>query len=342
MKNVTQNMELFTNQGCLTISAIKRVVSEDLSEKEQATVKNHLSSCKLCQEAVQGAGNFNDLHDFEAGISELYNKWNSKSDGPRYTFRNKRTRVLSIAATVALLIGFSVFYIINDKKSQKYFTNIMEHGMALDSAMTQVQIHPVSNKQNYIAINELDMKSRDTYVSDSIKTESAIPLGKIDITSVYARSSTIDEAKHEIYSERKQFPRSSHLSYPNVVMHKPPSYIKLNMPEEEEAKDELFMVVEEMPEFRGSDLQSFRTYVQKKIVYPKEAIEQNISGRVYAQFTIDKSGELIDAKILCRVHPALDREVIRVLNDSPIWQPGKQRDRPVSVSMIIPVDFYLY
>lgn len=342
MKKVTQNMELFTNQGCLTISSIKGFISGDLSKKQIEDIKNHISSCELCREAVKGARKFNDIQDFETGISELRNKWNSKSVKPKYYLRKKKTRILSIAATVALLIGLGVFYLINEKIAQEYFSEIMEHGMNLDSAMTQVQIQPAYNRQNHSASNDLDTKSRNTFISDSINRESAIPLGKIAITRVYARSSTFHDAKDEKYSERKQVSRSSHLSYPNVVMHMPPSYINLNMPDEKESRDELFVVVEEMPKFRGADLQSFRTYIQKKIVYPREAIEQKISGRVYAQFTIDKSGELIDAKILNKVHPALDREVIRVLNDSPIWQPGKQRDKPVSVSMIIPVDFNLY
>lgn len=342
MKKVTQNMELFTNQGCLTIASIKGFISGGLSEKQLENVKNHISSCELCREAVEGARKFSDIQDFEAGISELRNNWNSKSVKSKYLLRRKKTRVLSIAATITLLIGLSVFYLINKKISQEYFSDIMENGMDLDSAMTQVQIHPASNKQDHSASNDSDTKSRNSFISDSVNTESAIPLGKIAVTRVYARSSTFHDTKDKIYTERKQIPRSSHLSYPNVVMHLPPSYINLNMPEEKEVAEDLFVVVEEMPKFRGADLQSFREYIQKRIIYPRKAIEQNISGRVYAQFTIDKSGKLIDPKILNKVHPAIDSEVIRVLNDSPIWQPGKQRDRPVCVSMIIPVDFYLY
>lgn len=341
MKDKSQNMELFTNQGCLTISAIKGIHIGNLSDKQLDEVNNHLNSCKLCQEAAEGVKNFNDIRDFEAGITELHNKWKSKSEEPDFYNRNKRIKVLSVAATIAVLIGISLFYLLNEKKSKEYFTDLLEQGMTLDSAMTQVQIHPVGSKKNYQFGIDLDTKSRNIFVSDSINTESAIPLGKIDITSVYANASNLHEAIDEVSADRKQVSLISRLSYPKVVMHMPPTYIDLNMPEEE-VMDDLFVAVEEMPEFKGSDLQSFRAYIQKRIVYPKEAIEQQISGRVYAQFTIDESGELRDAKILYKVHPVLDKEVIRVLNTSPKWKPGKQRDKAVSVSMIVPVDFNLY
>ncbi|MBO5707756.1 MAG: energy transducer TonB, partial [Bacteroidales bacterium] len=41
------------------------------------------------------------------------------------------------------------------------------------------------------------------------------------------------------------------------------------------------------------------------------------------------------------VHPDIDREALRVINSSPQWTPGKQRDRAVAVSYTFPVIFML-
>ena len=60
---------------------------------------------------------------------------------------------------------------------------------------------------------------------------------------------------------------------------------------EEEDDDEFFMVVENMPEFPGGDL-GLMKYIQKNVKYPPIAKEYNITGKVYVQFIVDKSGYL--------------------------------------------------
>ena len=60
------------------------------------------------------------------------------------------------------------------------------------------------------------------------------------------------------------------------------------------------------------------------------------------EFTIDEKGRLIDGTILKSCHPLLDNEVLRVINTSPVWKPGKQNGKAVKVSMVMPVDFVVH
>jgi protein TonB len=106
-----------------------------------------------------------------------------------------------------------------------------------------------------------------------------------------------------------------------------------------EDDDDVFVIVEKMPVFQGGDINSFRTWVQENLVYPDLAIENNISGRIIIQFTINKEGLVTNAKVLKGVDPLLDSEALRVVNSSPIWIPGQQRGRKVSVIITIPVTF---
>jgi len=110
---------------------------------------------------------------------------------------------------------------------------------------------------------------------------------------------------------------------------------------EEEDEAEVFFIVEDMPTFQGGDLESFRNYIQGSIKYPTIALENAISGTVYVNFVVNARGEIANITIVRGVDGSLDNEVVRALKAAPKWEPGKQRGKPVSVSMSIPVRFIL-
>lgn len=115
-----------------------------------------------------------------------------------------------------------------------------------------------------------------------------------------------------------------------------------NMVFEEETRDEgeVFMIVEEMPEFPGGT-EALQKYLAQSVRYPVIAQENGIQGRVYIQFVINQNGEVTNATILRGVDPSLDREALRVVEAMPKWKPGKQRNRPVRVSYTVPINFVL-
>ncbi len=110
----------------------------------------------------------------------------------------------------------------------------------------------------------------------------------------------------------------------------------------EEVEEEVFTIVEDMPLFNGKLAEEgFREYVVKNTQYPAVAQENGISGRVLVEFTINRSGELVDAKVMRSVDPSLDAEALRVIKSSPKWTPGKQRGKTVKVKYTFPVVFKL-
>ncbi len=111
--------------------------------------------------------------------------------------------------------------------------------------------------------------------------------------------------------------------------------------EEESAEEEVFVIVEDMPQFKGGDLNEFRAWIGKNMKYPEVASENGISGRVFVQFAVNSKGEVCDVVIVRGVDPALDKEAERVIKSSPNWTPGKQRGRPVKVQFTLPVVFVL-
>ncbi len=111
--------------------------------------------------------------------------------------------------------------------------------------------------------------------------------------------------------------------------------------EEQEEEEMVFIIVEEMPKFLGGDQDTFRKWVQENLHYPDSAAAKGISGKVFVQFVVNSSGQVVNAKIVRGVDPYLDNEALRVVNSSPLWEPGKMKGRPVSVQFIFPFMFVL-
>jgi periplasmic protein TonB len=107
-----------------------------------------------------------------------------------------------------------------------------------------------------------------------------------------------------------------------------------------EAESEIFVIVEDMPEFPGGEVQ-LRKWIAANIKYPVIAAENGIQGKVYVQFVVDKDGSITNARIARGVDPSLDQEALRVVNNLPKWKPGMQRGKPVRVSYTVPINFQL-
>lgn len=114
-------------------------------------------------------------------------------------------------------------------------------------------------------------------------------------------------------------------------------YIEVE-PEPEE--EEVFMVVEDAPEFPGG-INALLEYLKKNIKYPAICRDNNIQGRVIVSFVVNKDGKIVDPEVVKGVNPSLDKEALRVISTMPNWKPGYQRGKPVRVKYSVPVNFRL-
>lgn len=102
----------------------------------------------------------------------------------------------------------------------------------------------------------------------------------------------------------------------------------------------VFTIVDEMPTFPGGDM-AMLTYINKSVVYPREAIEKGIQGRVVVCFVVNEDGSISKTRIVRGIDPSLDREAERVVNAMPQWNPGKKRGEEVAVMYTLPIIFRL-
>ena len=105
--------------------------------------------------------------------------------------------------------------------------------------------------------------------------------------------------------------------------------------------EDVFEVVENMPEFPDGGMPGLMKYLSANIRYPEAAHKAGTQGRVTVQFVVGKDGSIGNVGILRGVDPALDAEAIRVISSMPKWKPGTQKGEPVNVKYTVPVMFRL-
>ena len=96
--------------------------------------------------------------------------------------------------------------------------------------------------------------------------------------------------------------------------------------------------VEEMPEFPGG-MPALIEFLQTNIKYPKDAIKQEVGGRVMVMFVVETDGSISNVRVARKVFPSLDEEAVRVVKAMPKWKPGKEKGRLVRVNYTLPVVF---
>ena len=117
-------------------------------------------------------------------------------------------------------------------------------------------------------------------------------------------------------------------------------YTPVEVEEEEVEEQQIFQVVEEMPEFPGGMGECMK-FLGKNIKYPQISADNGVQGRVIVQFVVNKDGSIVDPVVVRGVDPYLDKEALRVISMMPKWKPGKQRGKPVRVKYTVPVMFRL-
>jgi len=115
----------------------------------------------------------------------------------------------------------------------------------------------------------------------------------------------------------------------------PPPPKNQNPEESEKNDDEIFIVVEQMPELIGGIAS-----IMNEIDYPEMARMAGIEGRVVVQFVIDENGNVINPKVIRGIGGGCDEEAVRAIKTAK-FIPGLQRGIPVKVRYSIPITFSL-
>ncbi len=97
--------------------------------------------------------------------------------------------------------------------------------------------------------------------------------------------------------------------------------------------------VEGMPEFPGGE-EAICKYISENLVYPQDAIDQKIGGKVIVEFIVKVDGSISDIAVEKSSNcVSLDNAAIEVIKRMPAWKPGHLEGQNVDVHMHIPIKF---
>ncbi len=106
-------------------------------------------------------------------------------------------------------------------------------------------------------------------------------------------------------------------------------------PKFELKKENYSMMAEKMPEIIGG-LQS----IQKKIIYPEDAIKNKIEGTVYVLAYVNENGDVDFAEVLKGIGYGCDESAKKAVLETK-FKPAYTQGKPTKVRIVIPIRFKL-
>lgn len=94
------------------------------------------------------------------------------------------------------------------------------------------------------------------------------------------------------------------------------------------------------PQFPGGE-RKMMAFMREHLIYPSDAMQQGIEGRVVLRFVVTETGKLDSIRVQRSLSPSCDREAVRIVEAMPAWSPGKLNGNPVRVYYNLPVRFDL-
>lgn len=113
---------------------------------------------------------------------------------------------------------------------------------------------------------------------------------------------------------------------------------KMHEEEPEAGKDKRLKEGEVESEFEGG-LKGWQQYLNRNLRYPREAIMPRIQGEVRIAFMVSAVGAVQDIWVLKSIERSLDKESVRLLEDSPNWIPAEQDGQRVKSYKIQPIRY---
>lgn len=86
---------------------------------------------------------------------------------------------------------------------------------------------------------------------------------------------------------------------------------------------------------------SFKSYLNKNLIYPEEAKSNEIEGTVVLELIINSSGDIINIEVKKSLGSGCDEEAIRLVQEGPDWEPAEKNGQRVEDTLKVRVKFKL-
>ncbi|HJA98726.1 MAG TPA: energy transducer TonB [Candidatus Alistipes avicola] len=101
------------------------------------------------------------------------------------------------------------------------------------------------------------------------------------------------------------------------------------------------------PTFKKKGFDKYCKWVQARVDYPSDMEQERVEGFVLVRIIVETDGTVTIGEVVRSPHEHLTEAVVKVIEESPLWTPGKIRNpdtgelEAIRVSYVIPVEFKL-
>lgn len=100
----------------------------------------------------------------------------------------------------------------------------------------------------------------------------------------------------------------------------------------------VFYIEKPAQPFGGFDA-FYKNYIKKNLIYPQEAKEKRLRGKVYLQFVVGEDGSISDIEVMSGLISACDKEALRLMQNSPKWQAATYKNGKSRQTIAMPITF---
>jgi protein TonB len=89
------------------------------------------------------------------------------------------------------------------------------------------------------------------------------------------------------------------------------------------------------PSFPGGE-KAYYKFLARNLKRPNQ---DDVFGRVFVSFFVEKDGSLSDFKVERSLGKDYDKEALRVLRKSPKWLPARRNGKAIRIKYVVPINF---
>ena len=351
MNTFSHNNDLFMPSGCLSPIALEKYAAKQLSPEEMLLVDEHLASCALCRDAVEGAS---QIPDFAARSSAINERLRRRFRYiPGRSSRNPRLSnfLLPAAASVLVLLGIIAWF-------HYFYPEKQELALMTDTIHVQADEREVQDKKEAVrpehdkgkAASIGGIMNREDDKGGSISDETVKePDDKQQVTppeTVITENELIEDAekeeviKEEILAahENAEAMEMGEKAVEGVTeLDKTVAKKSVTATRQMKSSDGVFATIETEPEYPGGP-DSLQSFIRNTLQYPEDVDPQSDT-TVIASFIVTKKGKIRDIVIVQSAGKAFDDEVIRMIKLMPDWKPATQYGETVAYKYVLPIRF---
>jgi protein TonB len=329
----------------------------ELEDYEKRAMEKLMEEDPLLKDAVEGI-QYHGLQATEKSLQRLHKKTDILTGVRKPVVISMRARNLSIAAMLLVFMAVSYLMVTRlnwEQPNQTAMESIPEESntgevvpettdadhaiSATTEDLNNLEVKKDKGAVKSVSSDDLQPTLSTSDVADPVemkRLEEVVTAGsQQEYEPNMATMERMEDLDEEVVASKTESKKKN-----EADMQRDDAYFSGTPSVSESAQDQIFTIVEQMPQYPGGD-KALQKFIEKNLQYPSNAMENGVEGTVYISFVVEDNGSITSAKVIRGIGSGCDEEALRLVNNMPDWKPGKQDGENIRTLMTLPVSFRL-